>query len=231
MSEENREAGARDPWAPPEAPKVPLEKQGGATGAAPSVHDQPTMAQMPGAEPFGYGSGPAQQPPGPAYAPPVGQSGPDPAYGYPGFPPQGPPGYQQAPPGYPQGPPPGYQGYPGYPGYAHGGWGAPQPRNAFGVTALVLGILSVLIFCSSVFAVVMGITAIVFGFLGRGRAKRGEATNGGQALAGIILGAVGVVLGIAMFALIIAGVVFGGADVDSQYDEDPPSLSTSLVVP
>ena len=45
---------------------------------------------------------------------------------------------------------------------------------------------------ATVFApIVLGVVAVVFGFLGRGRVKRGTANNGGVAIAGIVLGALG----------------------------------------
>ena len=48
-----------------------------------------------------------------------------------------------------------------------------------------------------------GLAAIVLGVLGRGRAKRGEATNGGMALAGIVLGVLGLLLtALAAFGLV-----------------------------
>ncbi|MET3987461.1 DUF4190 domain-containing protein [Streptomyces sp. PvR034] len=209
-----------DPWAPPERPAVDLGKQRGAPGGAPPqgapdpsrVHDQPTVVGMPGGESTGgpFGQPPSQPAPGFAPIPGAGQipgAAPSaPAYGYPA---------QPAPPGagaygYPtqpdQGGYPGYagyqgyQGYPGYPGYP-GGYAA--PRNGFGVTALVLGILSVVGCITSVFAVVMGVIAVVFGVLGRQRATRGEANNAGMALAGMILGIVGIVLGGLMLAAVV----------------------------
>jgi len=85
------------------------------------------------------------------------------------------------------------------------GYGAPPPRparNGLGIAALILGILAILTGFFLVGAL-FGIAAIILGFVGRGRAKRGEATNGGMALAGIITGIVGV--------LITAGVVALGA--------------------
>lgn len=44
---------------------------------------------------------------------------------------------------------------------------------------------------------------MIFGAIGRAKAKRGEATNPGQALAGIICGAAGIVLGIGFVILLI----------------------------
>ncbi|MFD0550099.1 DUF4190 domain-containing protein [Streptomyces rectiviolaceus] len=125
-------------------------------------------------------------------------------YGYPGYP--GYPGHQGAGAPGPQG----YPGYPGYPGYqgqgppAYGWPAMPMaPANGMGVTALVLGIIAAAGFCLWPLAIVLGILAIIFGSIGRGRAKRGEATNPGQALAGIICGIAGIVLGVALLVVLI----------------------------
>jgi hypothetical protein len=58
------------------------------------------------------------------------------------------------------------------------------PRNGMGTAALVLGILSFL--CGWI----LGLLAIIFGAIGIARANRGEATNKGMAVAGLILGIV-----------------------------------------
>ncbi|WP_455403001.1 DUF4190 domain-containing protein [Streptomyces bambusae] len=198
----------RDPWAAPEPPAVRLGKEAG--GAAPPagpygapvppvppanpyagpgpVHEQPTMAGVPGPE----------VPPNfvPAY--PVAQPEP---YGVPGY-------------GYPGGVP--YQGQP-YAGQPYGGqpYGGPQPGwgaapdNTLGTVALVLGILSVCIFCTSLLAVVLGISAVVCGAVASGRVKRGRATNGGQALAGIILGSIGTLLGLVLVGFVVWGIANG----------------------
>ncbi|HXT44548.1 MAG TPA: DUF4190 domain-containing protein [Pseudonocardiaceae bacterium] len=76
-----------------------------------------------------------------------------------------------------------------------------QPRNGFGVAALVLGLLAVVSSWTIIGGLVLGILAVIFGVLGRGRASRGEATNGGLSVAGIVLGAVGVVITIVLIAL------------------------------
>ncbi|MCX4540992.1 hypothetical protein [Streptomyces sp. NBC_01565] len=214
----------RDPWAPPERPAVdPVKQQGtpGVSGApsgpsTPSVHDQPTIAGMPGAEfPQASAPSPATHPMPIPGASPVTPPG-SPAYGYPSQPAPGGYGYPvqpQAPAAY------GYPGYPGSTGYPAAYPGA-QPNNGFGVTSLVLGILSVVGCVTSIFAVALGIAAVVFGALGRGKANRGEATNGGMALAGLILGAVGIVLGGLLLAIMGVGLLadLGELDDDSGYD-------------
>ena len=73
-----------------------------------------------------------------------------------------------------------------------------QPRNGFGVAAFVLGLFALLLSWTVLGGIVLGIPAVIFGLLGRGRVKRGEATNGGFSVAGIVLGALGVVFAIVL---------------------------------
>ena len=91
-------------------------------------------------------------------------------------------------------------GQPAYGQPAFGQAPAGQAKNGLGVAALVLGVLAAL---TGFFVIggLFGVVAVVLGFLGRGRAKRGEATNGGLALAGIILGVIGVLLTAAVIAI------------------------------
>ncbi|MFJ6481825.1 MULTISPECIES: DUF4190 domain-containing protein [unclassified Streptomyces] len=220
----------RDPWAPLERPAVELGKPQGGQGTPgvsgpPSVHDQPTLAGMPGDQftPSAPTPTPIQAPiptptPTPMTGPPASA-----AYGYPAQPGYGYPGDAGYPgqTGYPgQSGYPGYPGQGGYPGYP-GQSGYPpygvQPSNGFGITALVLGILAVVGCITSFFAVVLGAAAIVFGALGRGKASRGEANNGGMALAGIILGSIGALLGAVMIVLIFADFMERGSVDDSPY--------------
>jgi hypothetical protein len=142
----------------------------------------------------------------PFRSPEPGEGGPRP--GETGHPGSGKPGWDQPAPGQP-----GSGDYAsaqygstqyGSPGYGTAPYGsAPRqpPRNGLGIAALVLGILALL---TGLFLIggAFGIAAIVLGVLGRGRAKRGEATNGGMALAGIILG----VLSLLLTVLVLVGV-------------------------
>jgi hypothetical protein len=67
------------------------------------------------------------------------------------------------------------------------------PRNGLGTTALVLAIIGLLT-CWTVFGgIILGVVAVILGFIGRARVKRGEATNGGVAIAGIVLGFLSIV--------------------------------------
>ena len=92
------------------------------------------------------------------------------------------------------------QGY----GTPPAGYGAPHggaKRNGFGVAALVLGILAVVSCWTVIGGILLGLLAIVFGVLGRGRAKRGEADNRGLAVAGAVLGLLGLLASIALVAV------------------------------
>ncbi|MFD0317561.1 DUF4190 domain-containing protein [Streptomyces flavalbus] len=222
-----------DPWAPPTEDTPPgggpvppsvhdqltiTSMPGAGTGGAGTGYPGPPPAP---ANPF---APPAQDPPVPP--PPVAPGGPGipagpggpgaPGYGYPGA-----YGYQAAPPGQPlPGHPaaPGYPGQPGpgvpypppgsgysarYPGYP--GWPGTPPMlsNGMGTAGLVLGIVASVLFCLWPLAFILGLLAVVFGAIGRKKAARGEADNGGQALAGIICGVVGMVLAVGLGAVVI----------------------------
>jgi hypothetical protein len=81
------------------------------------------------------------------------------------------------------------------------------PRNGLGSAALVLGLVAL----PFVFVPIIGefvaapaaLLAIVLGLVGLGRVDRGIATNGGEALAGSILGLVSAFV---MFLIIAATV-------------------------
>ncbi len=118
-------------------------------------------------------------------------------------PPQ-PPQYGAYPGSYPP-PPPQYGDYPGYPPP-----GSATPKNGLGVASLVVAIIALF---SVVGGVVLGVVAIILGFLGRGRVKRGEANNGGIAIAGIVLGVLSIILSIVVIGIAIWGFnEVGGTD-------------------
>ncbi|MGW0884133.1 DUF4190 domain-containing protein [Streptomyces sp. NPDC002671] len=185
-----------------------------------SVHDQQTVTSLPAAtdvppawappaasgNPFASPAAPGVLPQAAAVPPPpIAPDGPGQVpYGYPG----GPAPYGYAYPAQAAQPPYGSGGVPSYPagnGYGYGWPGMQQmPSNGMGTASLVLGILSAVGFIIWPVALVLGILSVIFGALGRGRASRGEATNPGVALAGLICGAAGIVLVLLLFAAIIA---------------------------
>lgn len=73
------------------------------------------------------------------------------------------------------------------------------PRNEVGVASVLLGLVG-LITCWLMLGVPFGIAAVVTGDVARRRVARGEATNPRTALAGIVLGAIAIVLGLVAIA-------------------------------
>jgi Domain of unknown function (DUF4190) len=163
--------------------------------------EPPASPEVPGTPEKSGGT--PETPPAAPYQPPVGGVGYPPPY-----PPPPPMGYG---PGYGLGyPPPPPQPYAGY-----------QPpimtmRNGLGIAALILALLSLPAALTIVGGFVLGIAAIILGVMGRNRVKKGEANNGGVAIAGIVLGAFGVLLSIIMVVVaVVAGkwfLDFGGRD-------------------
>jgi hypothetical protein len=81
-----------------------------------------------------------------------------------------------------------------------------RPRNGIGASALVIGVLALVLAVLLIFAplaALLGLIAVVLGIVGIARANRGAASNRGQALAGLVTGAVGLVIAIAL--LVTAG--------------------------
>ncbi|MFC4008583.1 DUF4190 domain-containing protein [Nonomuraea purpurea] len=85
-------------------------------------------------------------------------------------------------------------------------------RNGLGVAALVIGIIGPLFGLIPVLFFVagtLGLLAVIFGFVGRARASRGTASNGGMALSGAILGLIS--MGLATWGLVITVSAVGEA--------------------
>ncbi|WP_338701064.1 DUF4190 domain-containing protein [Streptomyces sp. Q6] len=143
--------------------------------------------------------------------------------------PQPPYGYANpyAPPGEPVPPPPvGPEGPGVFPCPAYGyGWNTVPtgPSNGLGVAALVLGILTAVGFLLWPLAIVTGVLAVVFGVIGRRRAGRGAATNGGQALAGFICGLGGLLLALLLCVVFLAGALDDDRDAPGDGDRGPGS--------
>lgn len=89
-----------------------------------------------------------------------------------------------------------------------------RPRNGMGIAALVLGLFALLLSWTIIGGIIFGLLALIFGLLGRGRAKRGEATNGGMSIAGLVLGVVGALISI---GLVVLGVSLVNSPAGQDY--------------
>jgi hypothetical protein len=101
-------------------------------------------------------------------------------------------------------------------GYASPG---PQQSQGLAIGALVCGIISILSVCVWFLSIPLGIVAVILGIIGKGKAQRGEAGGQGLAKAGLILGAIGVVLSLILNIALIAGVSFLGSKAEQLQQE------------
>jgi Domain of unknown function (DUF4190) len=77
-------------------------------------------------------------------------------------------------------------------------------RSGRATTSMILGIISIPAAIIALLGVILGIVAIVLGATARSDIRRRGLTNEGQATAGLILGSIGLLLGIANM---IAGIM------------------------
>ncbi|MER5633683.1 DUF4190 domain-containing protein [Streptomyces nitrosporeus] len=106
--------------------------------------------------------------------------------------------------------------------------GVRPARNGLGIAALVLGLIgavSGLIPLLFWLAGILGLIALVLGLAGRGRVKRGEATNKGVTTFGAVLGLVSLVL-----AVVGAVITFKAVgDAVEEIDKELSGSSASVV--
>ena len=72
-------------------------------------------------------------------------------------------------------------------------------RNGMGTAALVVGVVALVLVVLILFAplgALLGLVALVLGIVGLIRANRGQADNRGQAVAGLVTGALALVVGL-----------------------------------
>jgi len=180
-----------DPHTPPPAAPYGQPDPYGAPQAPYGQPDPYGAPQAPHGQPDPYGQPYGQQ----ASGPPFGQQASGPPYGQqPSGPPFGQQPYQD-PYGQPAYPPP------MYPGAGFTGKGPGQQQNTLGLVSMILGIASIPLVCCYL-GIPLGISALVTGWLGKQKAAQGLADNNGQAIAGLICGAIGVVVGLLQIFLV-----------------------------
>src|SRR3954453_23886235 len=159
-----------------------------------------------------YGATPHSQDPygqAPYGQPPYGQPG----YGQQAYPP---PGYGQQ--GYPPAPYGDPYGQAPYGQYGYPGSGFVRPRNGKAIAAMWTGI-GALVLTPCCGAGVLGLLPIVLGVKARSeiRVSGGHQDGDGMALAGIITGAIAVLLSVAVIAAIVIAIARG--DAQSSFGE------------
>jgi hypothetical protein len=94
---------------------------------------------------------------------------------------------------------------------------AASPRNGLGVASLIVGIVAVVTSWTVVGGLALGVVAAIIGLVARGRFKRGEATGGGAALIGTLLGIAAAGLSGVLLAILIVGYATGELNEDYQH--------------
>ena len=95
----------------------------------------------------------------------------------------------------------------------------PQPGSGLAVASMILGILSVVAFCSRIAAITLGVLAIVLAVIALGQIKQGQASGGGMAKAGLVLGIIGAVISIVFYIVVVAGARKAGSFFQQKAQE------------
>ena len=182
-------------------------------------------------EPRGFAPPGAPPPPPPPPPPPVEEPGSGPPDGPPTGPPSGPPPFgppAQAPPTAAEpapswAPPPPGSGYGQYAAPDGGIYYSPhlgQQSNGLATWSLVLGIISVVTFWAFGLGVLLGILAVIFGVIGRNRARELPGSlHEGRAKAGLVLGTVGIVGGVLFIGWALTFVDDVVNEMENQLDD------------
>ncbi len=87
---------------------------------------------------------------------------------------------------------------PGWPGEA-----STQARNGVGITALILGILTIIAFWIPFVSILLALAAIIFGIVGLRRVSKRIANNRAMPIIGIVLGVIGGILGTLLTIVVV----------------------------
>jgi hypothetical protein len=103
-----------------------------------------------------------------------------------------------------------------------------RPGAGMAITALILGILALLLFWTVVGGILFGIVALILGPIASGRAKRGVASGRGMAITGAILGLLGLLASVAIVAVGVSIFNSSGAKTFTQCVNDANGDQTKI---
>ncbi|HEX3027439.1 MAG TPA: DUF4190 domain-containing protein [Clostridia bacterium] len=99
----------------------------------------------------------------------------------------------------------GYQTFPGQPYYGYTPYRQYPPEQSYSglaIASMILGILSLPLFCFYGSGVITAILSIIFGFVAKSKISTGASKGFGMAITGIVLGIVTLTIGIIVVLLI-----------------------------
>ena len=115
------------------------------------------------------------------------------------------------PPGAPVPPPPGGFAPPPAQPYNPVIGGAAQQQNGLAIASLVCGILTMVLgFCCGFVGLIPGIAALVTGYLGLRKADEMGGSGKGMAIAGMVLGGIGLVISL-IFAIFVGAAMMSSS--------------------
>ncbi|MGW5733128.1 MULTISPECIES: DUF4190 domain-containing protein [Streptomyces] len=91
-----------------------------------------------------------------------------------------------------------------------------RPSNGMAITALVLGILAILLFWTVIGGALLGLLAVIFGIIGARKARGGRAPYGKMSIIGAVLGGLGL---IASGVIIAIGASILNSDEYKNFDD------------
>ena len=93
--------------------------------------------------------------------------------------------------------------------FPQGNAGGPPSNSGMAVASMVLGILSLVLFFTHIFALIMALLAVIFGHVSRGNIRRsqGRLSGAGMGLAGLITGYIAML--VITIAIIVAAFFIG----------------------
>lgn len=87
---------------------------------------------------------------------------------------------------------------------------AVAPANGLGTAGMILGIVGAALSLVPVLGFILGLLATIFGGIGLTKASRGEATNKGMAITGLVLGIITMAIWPVLIAIAAAGAAATG---------------------
>jgi uncharacterized protein DUF4190 len=105
---------------------------------------------------------------------------------------------------------------------------AARPGAGMAITALIMGILALLLFWTVVGGILFGIIALILGPIASGRAKRGVSSGRGMAITGAVLGLIGLIASVALVAVGVSIFNSSGAKTFTQCVDDANGDQTKL---
>ncbi len=96
--------------------------------------------------------------------------------------------------------------------------GAGKPAG-MAIASMVLGIISLVLFCIIYVAIPCAIVAIILGAVAKGKVKRGEGGGGGMATTGLVLGCIAIGIAILWIAFVAALLGYGSSALEKAAKE------------